>query len=159
MNQNETLTEAEQQREDRIKFHRTHVRNGPTSFKGQTSGQAKRAKVRELARRTKAATRSQRQTHHANKLSTAVLRGKLQQAGALPYEYGGIVDPVRQVEATLWLVVRFGIDDEDGRKSFTHDDVLVGVSQALEVYGKLTGNQGIQIPEGYVVPVYLEDAA
>lgn len=145
---------AEGARAERIKFHRTHVRNGPANFKTSTAGQERRARQRAVASLTKKARRSQIRDHFGKLAHGAALRGQLQAAGVLPYEHGGTVDPALQVRATLALVRKFPVLDDEESISFAEADVLQSLTYALHRY-----NPSADIPEGYVVPVYAEVAA
>lgn len=139
-----------QAKADRIAFHRTHVRNGPANFKTQTNGQAKRARVRALARETKKARRAQVRNYLQTQRLAATVRGQLQLAGVLPYADGRTPDPVRQVKAVVWIVQRFGPDEV----SFKSAAVIDALNSALKFYSQATGHLGLSIPVGYVLPIH-----
>lgn len=148
----EQIAEDEAQaKAERIKFHRIHVRNGPTNFKDQTNGQVKRARVRALARETKRARRIQVRNHRRTQQYAATVRGQLQLAGALPYLDGRALDPVRQVKAVAWLVQRFGAEEIPNYRA---EYVLNSLRSALGFYSKTVGLPGLALPEDYVLPIY-----
>ena len=84
----------------------------------------------------------------------ASTRGQLQLAGVLPFHAPRDLDLAQQVKSTIWVVERFGKEGEDGSMSYAHDDVLLALAAALEFYGKVIGDETLQVPEGYVIPVY-----
>lgn len=142
-------------KEARIKFHRTHVRNGPAKLKASSRGQEKRERVRALARDTRRARRIQAQNFLETRRLAHITRGQLQQAGVLPWYMSTTpIDPVKQVKSVVWLVQRFGIEEEDGSSSLKRNDVLAALNAALKFYGEAVGLPGLTVPDGYELPIY-----
>lgn len=140
-----------QDKKDRIKFHRANVRNGPTNFKTQTNGQVRRARHRALDRGTKNARRDQVRNYLETRKLSAVVRTHLRLAGVLPYTtFRGDLDRKQQVTSVVWLVRRF----TDGPTSFRRDDVLLALAAALKFYGQTIGDEDLQIPTDYTLPIY-----
>ena len=108
---------------DRIKFHRESVRNGPVKWKSMTSGQVRRAQKRAAKRAQKNTYRAQVRNYLETRRLASVTAAKLRQAGALPYVHERELDRIQQVYATVWIVQRFGVEDDDGVVSFAKDDV------------------------------------
>ena len=102
-------TEAELKAE-RILFHREKVRNGPVSFRSVTNGQIRRAKERAEKREAKRNFKREVRQHLEQLRAAATLRGQLTVAGVIPtvQEF----DLKRQVDATVWIVRRFGVSVE-----------------------------------------------
>lgn len=94
-------------RADRIAFHRAKVRNGPVNYKEQTSGQAKRARLRELAGRTRKARRKQVRDFHAQQREHALLRGHLQAIGVVAYESGFVPTDEARFASAAYVVRNF----------------------------------------------------
>jgi hypothetical protein len=95
-------------RADRIAFHRAHVRNGPVNYKEQTSGQAKRARLRELAGRTRRARRKQVRDFLAQQREHAILRGHLQAIGVVAYETDYEPTDEARFQSAAYVVRKFG---------------------------------------------------
>lgn len=155
----EEFLSDEEVRHNRIVFHRTHVRNGPSGhvFGAVNARAQKRAQVATAKRRVKRARRSQLRDYHESQRIAAVVRGHLQLAGVLPYVVERELDPRQQVISASWLVQRFGTTvEEDGREivSFKYEDVLTALGEALHFYGQVVGLPDLQVPAGYVVPIY-----
>jgi hypothetical protein len=159
-----------QARKDRIKFHRDHVRNGPSNFKTLTSGQIRRAQRRELNGRTKKARRAQVQNYFATQRLAATVRAHLQHAGVLPFvNENHVLDLHKQVVSAAWIVQRFGteieveVTDDDGETrvvktgemSFQKHDVLTALDAACKFVGQASG-KALSVPADYEVPVYAE---
>jgi hypothetical protein len=136
-----------------IDFHRRSVRNGPAKFSTPTSGQTRRAGVRDLARRTKKARRAQVRGFLSTKSEVATLRGNLQAAGVVPYRTPGFVaGPLQAHSAIVWILRHFAEGDENGRVEVTRLAVIQSIGSAIERYNKLTGTNYILDP-GYELPV------
>lgn len=145
-----------QARKDRIAFHRDHVRNGPAKFKGQTTGQVRREKKRELARETRRARRVQIRKYHAEQREAAILRGHLQHAGIV--SYSGIefeVGPRAVVNSIAYLVARFAPApvDGSGQIEVTRKVVIDALTEALNRFQTLTGQPTTRLSPAYVLPV------
>lgn len=154
----EQVFEVESKR-DRIAFHRAKVRNGPVNYKTVTAGQERRAQKRALARETRRARRVQVRNYFETQKLAAAVRGHLQRAGVLSYLGQTEIDRHLQVTSTVWLLQRFGVNVEvDGVEtdevSFAYDDVLKGLRAALKFHGQATGQEGLDIPEDFIVPIY-----
>lgn len=100
-----------QEKADRIKFHRTHVRNGPVKFGHTTPGDLKRDRRRGLARQTKKAARAQRRNFISRVQEHALLRGQLQAVGVIAYETDFAPSDEARFNAARWIVNNFGPDD------------------------------------------------
>ena len=137
-------------KKERIEFHRTHVRNGPTTFRHVTEGDARREQARAVRRQMKKARRSQLRSYHQTQRLAATVRGHLQLAGLIPFVVPQPLDPWQQARSAAWLVQHFS----EGPTSFAYDDVLASLSRALKFYGQAVGIPGLQVPADYVVPVY-----
>lgn len=140
-------------KEQRIKYHREHVRNGPRQTRTWTNGQIRRAKQRELARQQKRARRRQLDTYFAERQETAVIRAMLTGAHILPS-----VKPVsaeRARDAVIWIASRFaeapgGIEQVEVTESLVRD----AISAACDRYDHLVGQRpGTTMPENYSIPV------
>lgn len=153
---------AAEEKAERIKFHRERVRNGPVNFKAITNGQIRRAQARAEANAAKKARRAEIRNHLEKMRFASVLRGQLAVAGAIPsvVEYG----MPRQVDATVWIVRRFGVsvDRVDGPAyaSFKQADVVSALRNAVDFYNRATG-AGFALPsEDFEPAIYeVEDAA
>ena len=152
------LTDAEAKAE-RIKFHRTQVRNGPTNFRVVTNGQQKRARVRELNRRSRKARRAQIRQHFADLREAATLRGHLQAVGIAPY---AVATTTLTAEGALrgivWIVERFADDslvDENGQVQVTEEVVRQSLTSALNRWQHLVGLPPTELSPAYVLPVAL----
>lgn len=140
---------------DRIAFHRAHIRNGPANFKTSTSGQARRAQRRALDSRTRKGRRAQVDNYFETRRLASTVRANLQSAGVLPYVHGRDLDRQQQVVSAAWLVRHFGIENEEtGELSFAYFDVLTALGAALKFYGQSIGDDTLQVPEDYVLPIY-----
>jgi hypothetical protein len=152
----EVVLGEEDAKAERIAFHRNKVRNGPTKFSTQTTGQFRREQLRGLARKTKNARRKQIRDHFAALREIAVLRGHLQAAGIIQYrtDYqpaGGDV-----VNAITWIIGHFADDklaDERGRVEITEPVVRASLQAALNRYQHLTGRPQTPLSPAYVLPV------
>lgn len=132
------LTEEEiadleaQAKADRIKFHRTHVRNGPVKFGRAPS--AKQERRRALARQTKKATRAQRREFIAKVQEHALLRGQLQAVGVIAYETDYAPSDDARFAAAKWIVQHYGEVTDSG------DDLLRNAVQAaFDRFSDLSG--------------------
>lgn len=139
---------------ERVKFHRAKVRCGPAKFSAPTNGQLRRERHRALKNMTKRARRTQIREYLEIQNIAASTRGQLQLAGVLPFHTPRTLDLTRQAKSAIWIIDRFGKEGEDGKTSYAHGDVLLALAAALEFYGKVIGDETLQVPEGYVVPVY-----
>lgn len=110
-------TEAELKAE-RIKFHRQHVRTGPSRFKSVTTGQIRRAEER--ARRShERKTNIRHRRHFKNRqLGNAVIRAKLQAVGVFPYVTGYRATENEQYRAGVWLIQNFAPRNEQSEIVF-----------------------------------------
>ena len=145
--------EAEVKKE-RIKFHRLHVRNGPAKFRTTTNGQVRRARRRAAKREQKRAYKEQVRNHLSTRMLASVTAGQLRLAGVLPYVHERELDRVQQVRSTVWIVQRFGTENDEGDPSFLLDDVKQALLNALKFYGQAYRLGEQALPEGYVVPIY-----
>ena len=145
---------AAEEKAARVKFHRDKVRCGPVKFRPPSNGQLRRERQRALDTMTKRARRKQVAEYLEIQKIGASTRGQLQLAGVLPFHAPRDLDLAQQVKSTIWVVERFGKEGEDGSMSYAHDDVLLALAAALEFYGKVIGDETLQVPEGYVIPVY-----
>lgn len=130
-----------QAKRDRIQFHRERVRNGPVTFKSVTNGQVRRARLRELARSSKRARRSQVQSYFTQQREHAVLRAHLQGIGVLPYALrSGRLSEEQMMLSVRWIVEHFGnVDDSD-------DDLLKNALQrAYDRFSDLSGQERSEI--------------
>ena len=146
-------------KKERIDFHREKVRNGPVKFTSPTNGQIRRFEKRVAEGRTKKARRHQVRMHLLQTQEAAVLRGQLQMAGLVPYAGLHVIDPVKQVRATVWIIDRFGEDGEHGRKSFLEPDVRAALQSALNRYEALHGQPTSELDPDFVTPIYAEFVA
>ena len=126
---------------ERAAFHRTQVRNGPVNFKTLTGGQVRRARLRELARSSKRARRSQVQSYFEQQREHAVLRAHLQGIGVLPYVLrSGKLSEEQMMLSVRWIVEHFGnVEDSD-------DDLLKNALQrAYDRFSDLSGQERTKI--------------
>lgn len=153
-------TEADLKAE-RIQFHREKVRNGPANFRSVTEGQIRRAKARAEKREAKRNFKREVRQHLNAMRFNATVRGQLAVAGVIPTALDYPIK--RQVDATVWIVRRFGVsvDRTDGPAyaSFKRADVLSALRAAVETYNEATG-ASYRVPEGFEPAIYeVEDAA
>lgn len=134
------LTEEEiadleaQVKADRIKFHRTHVGNGPAKFRHTTAGDEKRERRTALARQTKKAQRAQRRNFIATRDEHALLRGQLQAVGVIEYETDFVPSEDARSAAAKWIVQHYGDVTNSG------DDLLRrAVQAAFDRFSDLSG--------------------
>lgn len=146
----------EQAKADRIKFHRERVRNGPVKYNDPTTGQVRRARQRQQQAVSGRSRRMQILNHFETRRLAATVRGQLQASGTLPYKYGGVIHPVTQVKATVWLVQRFGVEAEDGSASLDRSDVENALTAALRFYGQVMNSPDLSLPDGFEPAIYAE---
>lgn len=157
----EEVTEIDeaQAKKDRIAFHRSHVKNGPASFKTLTSGQVRRAEKRMLAGSTKRARRAQIRQFHADQREAATLRGHLQAASVISY-----ADPTRvassqaALASIVWIIQRFAEEqyaDETGRIEVTMEVITGALTGALNRWQRLVGDPVTPLSPAYRLPVSL----
>jgi hypothetical protein len=154
-------TEAEK-KADRIKFHREQVRNGPVNFRHITNGQIRRLQERAQKRQARKEYRDKvRRQLHADRFA-ATLRGQLTVAGVIPtsIEY----DLKRQIDATVWIVRRFGVSinraEGGAYASFKREDVLTALSSAVDFCNRATGAHFAKPGDDFEPAIYeVEDAA
>lgn len=111
----EAVVTPEEEKAQRIEWHRRNVRNGPARFTALSQG---RAESRDRRRR-EAAQRKVNVKHRrrwiGEQRGRAVLRGQLQALGTLPYADPDFKPTLRmRLEAGQWIVRRFGERDKDG---------------------------------------------
>lgn len=152
----EILLSEEDLRAERIKFHRTSVRNGPVKFRPPTSGQIRREKVRALARQTKKARRNQVRAHFAQREETAILRGHLQAVGIILYRGDHQPGAGDVIASMTWIIRRFadaGRADATGGVVVTEEVVRESLQAALNRYQYLTGRPQTALNPSYELPV------
>lgn len=137
----DTVSDEEQARRDRIEFHRTSVRNGPVSWKTQTNGQVKRGRKRAAARQQKKAYRTEVRNHFARLRQAAIVRTHLQVVGLIPFIDGHEEPLEKQAASTLWIAANYG-------ESFEHDDILAALRKAAAAYSRATGHI-VTVPAGF----------
>lgn len=103
--QEEVLAEEKKQR---IKWHRDHVRNGPRNFAYVSTGQQRRAQERAKKSHERKINRDHRRRWKQGQWNLAVLRGQLQAVGALPYATDFEPTTAQRVAAGQWIVGAFG---------------------------------------------------
>lgn len=126
-------------RADRIAFHRAHVRNGPVNYKEQTSGQAKRARLRELAGRTRKARRAQVRDFLAQQREHALLRGHLQAIGVVAYESGFVPTDDARFASARWVLNRFGPAELVSTEGDEAEFLRRAVQNAFDRFADLSG--------------------
>ena len=141
---------------DRIAFHRERVRNGPVSFKPVTAGQERRARARAVRKQMRVTRKTQVRNYFETQALGAQVRAHLQGAGVLPYVHARPLDLHQQVVSAAWLIERFGKEGEDGTTSYAYEDVLLALAEALRFHGQVIGDETLQVPADYVVPVFEE---
>lgn len=95
---------ALKEKQERIDLHFRQVRNGPVTWRDQTSGQIKRAKTRALAGRTRKARRAQVRDFLAQQREHATLRGHLQAIGVVAYETDFVPSAEARFTSAAWIV-------------------------------------------------------
>lgn len=132
---------AAAEKAERIQFHRESVRNGPANFRSITNGQIRRLQARSEARIARKERRDKvRRQLHADRFA-ATLRGQLAVAGVFPMSIEQSLKA--QVDATVWIVRRFGVSVErpegGAYASFKREDVLTALRSAVDFYNRATG--------------------
>lgn len=138
----EEIAEAEAQaKKDRIKFHRTHVRNGPAKFTHVTNGQVKRQRRRDLARQTRKAAQAQRRAFRATLQEHALLRGQLQAIGVIAYETGFTPSDEARFRAARWIVTHYGADEvpDLGEEGAEQAYLRAAIQAAFDRFADLSG--------------------
>jgi len=130
---------AAEARAERIKFHRAHVRNGPVNFKGQSNGQAKRERRRELAGRTRKARRKQVRDFLAQQREHAILRGHLQAIGVVAYETDFDPSVTARFESARWVLNNFGSSDILTLDKSEGDYLRDAVQAAFDRFADISG--------------------
>lgn len=144
---------AAAEKAERIDFHRKFVRNGPSSFKSMTNGQARRMKNRGIESAKRKNLKRARKDYHAQHRAAATVRGHLQIIEVLPFHTGLKYDTQAQIASTSWLVQRFGVDvlldgEPTGYKDLSRDGILMAIGEACAFYEEITGFP-VRIPAGY----------
>lgn len=143
-----------QAKADRIKFHREHVRNGPTSFKSTTNGQIRRAKARDIQRGMKKTRRRQVQTYLAAEREAAVLRAHLQHIGLVPFGSDHRPHPQMVLASATWIIRHFAEDQSGtGKVEVTPELVNEAVRSAYARWGDIIGVPSLRVPADYELPV------
>lgn len=132
--------QAAQDKADRIAFHRTHVRNGPTSFKYLTAGQQRRAAARAQQSAIRKNFKREVKQYHDRQRVAAILRPHLQVLGLVPTATGRTFTEHEEIVATAWIVQRYGkqIEGTD-TVSFLLPDVISALQTAAKFYETATG--------------------
>ena len=152
----EVVLSDEDLRAERIAFHRDRVRNGPVKFSAPTSGQIRRAQVRELARKTKKARRRQVKGHFGAVREIATLRGHLQAVGIILYPGHHKPGQGDVIASMTWIIQRFADSkraDETGGVIVTEDVVRESLQAALNRYQHLTRQEQTSLSPAYELPV------
>lgn len=151
----EAAADEAQAKQERIKFHREHVRNGPSKFKTPSNGQLERARQRYYDGLRRKDYRKQVRAHFRNSMEAAVLRGHLRSVGltlidGLP-EYRPT--QAQAMASTIWLLEAFAEPNEDGQVRVT-SDVVIGAYQAgLSRWQEIVGLPKTRIPDDFEILV------
>lgn len=141
---------------ERIKFHRTQVRNGPVKFKAPTTGQIKRAQRRALAAEGRKGRRRQVRAYIRQQQEAATIRGHLQGAGVVAYAGDTFTTtPERALQSIVWIVQRFAEGDENGVVEVTEENVRLALTRALNRWQAIVGHPQTKLSPAYVLPVAL----
>ena len=135
---------AEDEKRERIEFHRRHVRNGPITSKSPTSGQVRRARVRHNRKQAKVRRRQQIRTWKADVREHAVLRGQLQAVGVLQYQHSAspyLPESMDHVVVAVGqeLTRKFHVRDDEGNLS-----IELSYLAALNRFLTLSGQQPVE---------------
>ena len=154
---------AAEEKADRIAFHRTHVRNGPTSFKYLSAGQQRRARVRAEQREVKKNYRREVKNYFERQRLGASVRAHLQIAGVIPFIDGSEAPVHDQIASTGWLVQRFGTEVEvdgqgTGHVSYREADVVDAMRRAAQFVGAAFGYTP-PVPADFVPAISLAEDA
>lgn len=142
-----------QEKQDRIDYHRSQVRNGPVSYKTPTNGQLRRHKARGIKSRMKKTRRRQISAFFASQYEAGLLRSHLQSVGLVAYATRGYRPSPNQVyHSAIWLVKRFA-DAEGSQVEVTEEVVRDAFQSALSRWASLVGLNDVRLPEDYVLPV------
>lgn len=155
------LTKEEQEAQakaERIEFHRTQVRNGPTTFRYLSAGQQRRAKERAEKSAIRKNFKREVRSYHERQRVAAILRPHLQTLGLIPTATGRTFTEHEQMVSTGWIVQRYGRELEDGTMSFRLEDVILAVKTAGQFYESATGFR-IAIPADFAVYAAASEAA
>ena len=154
-------TEAELKKE-RIEFHARSVRNGPVSFKMPTNGQIRRAEARAARNRQRKTYRAEVKNYHEKQRIAMVLRGQLKLIGAIPYLDPRDIPLATQIQATAWIVQRYGVEvtNDDGvgigHVSFRRGDIIDAIRNAMKFYTSATGHL-ITLPADFEPAISLDE--
>lgn len=147
------VSEADE-KADRIAFHRTHVRNGPVSFKATTNGQEHRRKARASRRQAKKTRRAQVNAYFAQRAEIALLRAKLTLAGVIVGQ--GETRPTQALSSIVWIVQNFAEAEEGSDEVMvTYDVVMQALTSAWNRYQTLVGSETTPLSPEYRLPVLL----
>lgn len=144
---------AKQEKQDRIDFHRSSVRNGPVSYKSPSNGQIRRAKAREIKRNMRKTRSRQISSYFASVREEAVLRGHLQAVGLVGYSTRSYKPTPLQVRESAIALIKQFADAQGAVVEVTEEVVLDSFRSALSRWANLNGRSDIRIPEGYSIPV------
>lgn len=138
---------------ERIKFHRSQVRNGPVSFKDVTNGQVRRSKARDIKRQMKKTRKKQLANYFASQYEAAVLGAHLKVVGLVAYQTRSFkLNPNQIRESSIWLIKRFA-DAQGNQVEVTEQVVRDSFQSALSRWASLVGLGDVRVPEDYVLPV------
>ena len=133
----EDLT-PEEEKKQRVQWHRDHVRNGPQNWRTLTSGQVRRQHARDAKSRQRKTNKRYRRAWMAQQREIATLRGHLIVLGVLECKHAetAFTDAQRQT-SLMWVVQKYGLRDDDGR--IVADDAMVpdAVTAAREAFLQL----------------------
>lgn len=115
------------------------------------SGRARRARVRSLARDTKAARRRRSRQHFQSLTQAATLRGHLQAAGVLPYATDREPGGESALRSIIWLTQHFA--PGEGEIQVTREVVIEALGEALRAYQALVGVPQTPLSPAYRLPV------
>ena len=127
-----------EEKAERVKYHREHVRNGPARFRTITAGQQRRQAERDKAALQRKANRNHRRNYLKKQRAVSVLRGQLQAVGVLPYRTDAQPSLASRIAAHQWIAVRFGERDDHGHLVLTEGSVQKAVQTATDEYRRLT---------------------
>lgn len=156
VDESDVVLSEEDLKAERIAFHRTSVRNGPTNFRAPTNGQLRRQRVRALARQTKRARRNQVQSHFATRAEIALLRGHLQAVGIILYRSHHKPGAGDIIHSMTWIIRRFADAkraDDTGAVVVTEEIVRESLQAALNRYQHLTRQEQTPLSPAFELPV------
>lgn len=153
--------QAAQDKADRITFHRTHVRNGPTTFKMLSAGQVRRAEARVKKREQDKIFKGQVRNYFEQQRVASFLRPHLQVVGLISFVGNGEAPLADQITSTAWIVQRYGRETTvdgvgTGHASFLRDDVLGALKTAAKFYGTATGLE-VRVPADFEPAIYVDE--